>query len=400
MNSTDLDSETLALEAEVQKTSEAIAILCQIGRHQGTVTFDDILNVLPAVEEHIEQLDDVLVALFEQGIEVQPEREDEQRPRRGQRTVVLLTYSDDEQEMDVDDPLSLYLREISRVPLLSAEEEISLAQRIEQGRMALLELSQAVNDQERQQRLQEIIEDGQMAYDHLVRANSRLVVSVAKKYMGRGVPFLDLIQEGNIGLIRAVRKFDHRRGYKFSTYATWWIRQAVTRAIADQSRTIRVPVHMYEQINRLSRSARTLAQQLEREPTHEELADDLGTSSRKVEQIMRVAQRPLSLEMPIGEEQETSLGDLIEDGGAEALSDSVTHNLLRETFQEVFDSLSPREARILALRFGLVDGHSYTLEEVGQKFGVTRERIRQIEARALGRLRHPSRSRRLRGYLL
>ncbi|MDH7487068.1 MAG: sigma-70 family RNA polymerase sigma factor [Anaerolineae bacterium] len=395
-----MDTESLELDAEEQKTSEAIEILCQIGRRQGSVTFDDILNVLPAVEEHIEQLDDVLVALFEQGIEVQPETEDDQRPRRGRRTVLLLAYSDEEQEMDADDPLSLYLREIGRVPLLSAEEEIGLARRIEQGRMALLELSQAVNDQKRQQQLQEIIEDGQMAYDHLVRANSRLVVSVAKKYMGRGVPFLDLIQEGNIGLIRAVRKFDHRRGYKFSTYATWWIRQAVTRAIADQSRTIRVPVHMYEQINRLSRSARTLAQQLEREPTQEELADDMGTSSRKVEQIIRVAQRPLSLEMPIGEEQETSLGDLIEDGEAEALSDSVTQSLLRETFQEVFDSLSPREARILALRFGLVDGHSYTLEEVGQKFGVTRERIRQIEARALGRLRHPSRSRRLRGYLM
>jgi len=390
LNTTGLYTAPLEPDAEEQKTSEAIEILCQIGRRQGTVTFDDILNVLPAVENHVEQLDDVLVALFEQGIDVQTETEDSQQSRRRRRPVVILNHGDDVQELDVDDPVSLYLNEISRVPLLSAEEEVSLAQRIEQGRMALLELSQAMNDRKRQRQLQEVIEDGQAAYEHLVRANSRLVVSVAKKYMGRGVPFLDLIQEGNIGLIRAVRKFDHRRGYKFSTYATWWIRQAVTRAIADQARTIRVPVHMYEQINRLSRSARSLAQQLEREPTHEELAGDMGTSSHKVEQIMRVAQRPLSLETPIGEEKDTPLGDLVEDEETVALTDRVTQNLLRETFQEVFDSLSPREARILALRFGLVDGHNYTLEEVGQKFGVTRERIRQIEARALGRLRHPS----------
>ena len=400
MKTTDPDTEPLDLDAEEQKTSEAIEILCGIGRQQGRVTFDDILGVLPEVESHVEQLDDVLVALFEQGIDVQPEAEDSQRTRQRRRAVEVPSRSDDEQELDVDDPIGLYLKEISRVPLLSAQEEVSLAQRIEQGHMALLELSQAVNDEARQRQLQEVIEDGQAAYEHLVRANSRLVVSVAKKYMNRGVPFLDLIQEGNIGLIRAVRKFDYRRGCKFSTYATWWIRQAVTRAIADQARTIRVPVHMHEQINRLSRSARALAQQLEREPTHEELAEDMGTSSRRVEQIIRVAQRPLSLETPIGEEKDTSLGDLIEDEETEALTDSVTQNLLRETFQEILDSLSPREARILALRFGLVDGHSYTLEEVGQKFGVTRERIRQIEAKALGRLRHPSRSRRLRDYLM
>ncbi len=306
---------------------------------------------------------------------------------------------DDAQNIAVDDFIGLYLREISRVPLLRAEEEVALAKRVERGRMALRELSQAVNNEERQAQLHLTIYDGQAAHKHLVKANSRLVVSVAKKYIGRGVPLLDLIQEGNIGLIRALRKFDYRRGYKFSTYATWWIRQAVTRAIADQSRTIRVPMHMYEQINRLRQASHALAQQLGRDPTREELAEEMGMSQRKVQQIMRTAQRPLSLETPLGEEGSSFLADLIADDRAEHPVDSVTHHLLKETFESILESLSPREGRILALRFGLADGHSYTLEEVGLKFGVTRERIRQIEARALGRLRHPSRTRRLRDYL-
>jgi RNA polymerase primary sigma factor len=281
---------------------------------------------------------------------------------------------------------------------LTAEEEVRLAKRMERGRKARRRLARGEVTDNREQ-LAKLVDEGKASQEHLVKANSRLVVSVAKKYIGRGVPFLDLIQEGNIGLIRAVNKFDYRRGYKFSTYATWWIRQAVTRAIADQGRTIRVPVHMYEQINKLTRASRKLVQELGREPTIEEIAGELDVPLRKVERIMRVAQRPLSLETPVGEEEDSYLGDFIEDIETVAPVDAASRSLLREELDETLASLTPREVRILQLRFGLVDGYSYTLEEVGRKFGVTRERIRQIEAQALGRLRHPSRSRRLRDYL-
>jgi RNA polymerase primary sigma factor len=302
--------------------------------------------------------------------------------------------------IDVDDSISLYLREIGRIPLLTAEQEVSLAKRMEAGQNSRqrMKRDRGLSREERAQ-LREIAVDGKAAQEHLTKANSRLVVSVAKKYVGRGVPFLDLIQEGNIGLIRAVKKFDYRRGYKFSTYATWWIRQAVTRAIADQGRTIRVPVHMYEQINRLARVSRQLVQELGRDPTTEEIAEELGVGPKKVERIIKVSQRPLSLEMPVGEEDDSFLGDFIEDSEAPTPTDQASQQLLREQIDDIFASLTPREVRILQLRFGLVDGYSYTLEEVGRKFGVTRERIRQIEAQALGRLRHPSRSRKLRDFL-
>ncbi len=289
---------------------------------------------------------------------------------------------DDEQQIAVprgislDDPVRMYLREIGRIKLLTAEEEIDLARKIIQGGNV-----------------------GAIAKRKLVQANLRLVVSIAKKYVGRGMLFLDLIQEGNLGLIRAAEKFDHERGYKFSTYATWWIRQAITRAIADQARTIRIPVHMVETINKLKKVTRKLAQELSRKPTEDELAQEMNISISKLREIIKVAQEPLSLETPIGKEEDSRLGDFIEDKDADAPVKTVAHELLREDLAEVLSGLSPRERDVLRLRFGMDDGRQRTLEEVGQLFGVTRERIRQIEAKALRKLRHPNRSKRLREYV-
>ncbi len=290
--------------------------------------------------------------------------------------------SDDEQQIAVprgvslDDPVRMYLREIGRIKLLTADEEIDLARKIIQGGNV-----------------------GAVAKRKLVQANLRLVVSIAKKYVGRGMLFLDLIQEGNLGLIRAAEKFDHERGYKFSTYATWWIRQAITRAIADQARTIRIPVHMVETINKLKKVTRKLAQELSRKPTEDELAQEMNISISKLREIIKVAQEPLSLETPIGKEEDSRLGDFIEDKDADAPVKTVAHELLREDLAEVLSGLSPRERDVLRLRFGMDDGRQRTLEEVGQLFGVTRERIRQIEAKALRKLRHPNRSKRLREYV-
>jgi RNA polymerase primary sigma factor len=389
---------------QAQEEPTAIERLLQLGRTQGYVTYDDVMEVIPEAELNIEQLEDALATLIEMGIEISDAELEEpvEKPagKKEADTTLSAAADIDLTAIDIDDSISLYLKEIGRIPLLTAEQEVSLAKRMEAGRFAKRRLSKdgrmSLAKIEEQQYL---IRDGQAAQEHLIKANSRLVVSVAKKYVGRGVPFLDLIQEGNIGLIRAVKKFDYRRGYKFSTYATWWIRQAVTRAIADQGRTIRVPVHMYEQINRLARVSRQLVQELGRDPTMEEIAEELGVSPKKVERIIKVSQRPLSLEMPVGEEDDSFLGDFIEDGEAPSPTDQASQQLLREQIDDIFASLTPREVRILQLRFGLVDGYSYTLEEVGKKFGVTRERIRQIEAQALGRLRHPSRSRKLRDFL-
>ncbi len=290
--------------------------------------------------------------------------------------------SDEDQQIAIprgvslDDPVRMYLREIGRIKLLTADEEIDLARKIIQGGNV-----------------------GAIAKRKLVQANLRLVVSIAKKYVGRGMLFLDLIQEGNLGLIRAAEKFDHERGYKFSTYATWWIRQAITRAIADQARTIRIPVHMVETINKLKKVTRKLAQELSRKPTEEELAQEMNISISKLREIIKVAQEPLSLETPIGKEEDSRLGDFIEDKDADAPVKTVAHELLREDLAEVLSGLSPRERDVLRLRFGMDDGRQRTLEEVGQLFGVTRERIRQIEAKALRKLRHPNRSKRLREYV-
>ena len=292
-------------------------------------------------------------------------------------------------ESSLDDPVRMYLREIGRVPLLSAEEEVRLAQRMERGRAERLKAVPS----------RRYIDDGEEAQRRLTEANLRLVVSVAKKYIGRGMSLLDLIQEGNIGLIRAVEKFDYTKGYKFSTYATWWIRQAITRAIADQARTIRIPVHMVETINRLIRISRRLLQDLGREPTSEEIAEQMEISAEKVREIIKVSQEPVSLETPIGEEDDSHLGDFIEDHTALAPAEAASHQLLKEQVEDVLESLTERERKVLQLRFGLDDGRSRTLEEVGKEFHVTRERIRQIEAKALRKLRHPSRSRKLKDYL-
>ena len=397
---------TDAAPAEAQKEPNPIERLVALGRSQGYVTYDDVMEAVPEAELNIEQLEDALATLIEMGIEISDAELEEpaaqQKERKQAATVEsTVTASDiDLSAIDIDDSISLYLKEIGRIPLLTAEQEVSLAKRMEAGRDTKKRLSnnRKLSHQDRV-KLSATVRDGKSAQEHLIKANSRLVVSVAKKYVGRGVPFLDLIQEGNIGLIRAVNKFDYRRGYKFSTYATWWIRQAVTRAIADQGRTIRVPVHMYEQINRLARVSRQLVQELGRDPTVEEIAGELGVSPKKVERTIKVSQRPLSLEMPVGEEDDSFLGDFIEDSDAPSPTDQASQQLLRDQIDDIFVSLTPREVRILQLRFGLVDGYSYTLEEVGKKFGVTRERIRQIEAQALGRLRHPSRSRKLRDFL-
>ncbi len=401
-----LDQMDLPLDDEpranlARRSAEAVEQLVVLGHDQGFVTYDDVLTVFPEAESNMEQLEDLFANLFEQGIEVGAFREEEtpEEPGVEEEAAEAVELDIDLDLIDIDDSISLYLKEIGRVPLLTADEEVSLAKRMERGREARQKLTQGVDNLDERDKQLLAVKDGQAAQEHLIKANSRLVVSVAKKYVGRGVPFLDLIQEGNIGLIRAVKKFDYRRGYKFSTYATWWIRQAVTRAIADQGRTIRVPVHMYEQINRLTRTSRQLVQELGRDPTTDEIAERLGVPPRKVEQIIRVSQRPLSLEMPVGEEEDSYLGDFIEDAEADSPTDSASQTMLRQVIDEIFESLTPREVRILQLRFGLVDGYSYTLEEVGKKFGVTRERIRQIEAQALGRLRHPSRSRKLRDYL-
>ena len=387
----------------------AIARLIELGRQKSYVTLDDILHFFPEAEQDVQQLEEAFSALLSAGIPfvedvttAEPSEDElaaEEAETESEEEGDELAIEDYLANIDTDDTIGLYLKEVSRVPLLTAQEEVELAQRIERGRMAREELAKGKVSQRRRTELRRLIEDGWAAREHLITANSRLVISVAKKYMGRGVPFLDLIQEGNIGLIRATKKFDYRRGHKFSTYATWWIRQAVTRAIADQGRTIRVPVHMGDQINKLLRVQHQLTQRLGREPSVEELADALEVPPKKVENMIQVARRPLSLETPTDDEEDSVLGDFIEDDEAPPPDDTATYNLLREHLGEVMNGLPPREVRILQLRYGLLDGQAYTLEEVGRKMGVTRERVRQIEAQALSRLRHPTIRRKLRDYL-
>ena len=323
-----------------------------------------------------------------------PKRSSRARARRQDTSTVMLT----------GDPVRMYLKEIGKVDLLTADEEVHLAMKIEAGTEASEKLEAAENGEieltrAEQRRLMRIEQVGLEAKQSLISANLRLTVSIAKRYVGRGMLFLDLIQEGNLGLIKAVEKFDYTKGYKFSTYATWWIRQAITRAIADQARTIRIPVHMVETINKLIRVSRQLLQSLGREPTPEEIAKEMDIGVDRVREIMKIAQEPVSLETPIGEEEDSHLGDFIEDQDAPAPADAASFMLLKEQLEEVLDTLTPREEKVLRLRFGLDDGRARTLEEVGQNFGVTRERIRQIEAKALRKLRHPSRSRKLKDFL-
>lgn len=380
-----------------------IAELLQLGRERGYVTMDDIAALVPDAEQSIEQLEEIFTVLLTAGIPYTEQTDEEETDAQPEELEEIKEEQQQHDELlaniDTSDTVGLYLKEAGRVPLLTAEEEVSITKRIEQGVLARERLAnEEVSDEERQ-KLHELIRDGWDAREHLIRANARLVISVAKKYIGRGVPFLDLIQEGNIGLMRAAKKFDHRRGFKFSTYATWWIRQAVTRAIADQGRTIRVPVHMGDQVSRMLRTQHQLKQKYGRDPTIPEIAEALETTPKKVENMLQLARHPLSLQTPIGDEEDDVLGDFIEDETTPAPDTTASNNLLQEQLQDLLNTLPPREARILQLRYGLNDGQTLTLNEVGQKMGVTRERVRQIEAQALRRLRTPNIQRILRAYL-
>nr|WP_139795979.1 RNA polymerase sigma factor RpoD [Clostridium acidisoli] len=362
---TGVNKENSGVKTQVDKM-ELVKKLVDKGKKKGSLTYKEIMDELENIDLSPEQIEKIYEVLESMGIDVSGDIQD---------------IEVEEEELDlsipegiaIDDPVRMYLKEIGKVPLLSPDEEISLAQRIEEG--------------------------DQIAKKKLAEANLRLVVSIAKRYVGRGMQFLDLIQEGNLGLIKAVEKFDYRKGYKFSTYATWWIRQAITRAIADQARTIRIPVHMVETINKLIRVSRQLLQELGREPQAEEIAKIMEMPVDKVREIMKIAQEPVSLETPIGEEEDSHLGDFIPDDDAPAPAEAAAFTMLKEQLINVLDTLTPREEKVLRLRFGLDDGRARTLEEVGKEFNVTRERIRQIEAKALRKLRHPSRSKKLKDYL-
>ncbi len=383
--------------------------LVEKARKKGFITYDEILSAMPDVEQDIALLDDVMDDLLDAGLEIipssgnfedmgdaamgEPDFDDLEDLNFDPARLELIDDAGYQQALDTDDVVGLYLKEAGRVPLLTAEEEVILAKRMEAGLWAKKRLDEMDEDKitwSEEQSLRQVMQDGEGAQEHLIRANARLVISVAKKYIGRGVPFLDLIQEGNIGLIRATNKFEYRRGHKFSTYATWWIRQAVSRAVADQGRTIRVPVHMGDQLNRMRRVQLQLLQELGRDPKIEELAEGMDTTPDKIENLLEISRRPVSLETPIDDEGDSTFGDFVEDANSPAPAEEVANHLLQEQIQQALDKLPPREAQILRLRYGLADGRVYTLEEVGQTIGVTRERVRQLEAQALNRLRQSS----------
>jgi len=399
------------------KRPHVLRMLIEKAGVQGYLTTDDLIEVFPDTSGDIERLSILLTALRRSGVDVidsDGHVTGEFAPKSFEGT----TWSDsqDGQEKPAsagdlhpslddsisrDDTIGMYLKEMSRVPLLTAEEELELAIRIEKGRIAGEEKSKLKGRQNTGQRrkLVIIINDGQIAREHLIKANTRLVVSIAKRYMGHGVAFLDLIQEGNLGLMKAVKKYDYTRGFRFSTYATWWIRQTISRAISDQGRTIRVPVHMIDRIRQLYRANHELEQKLGRQPTIEELSEHVGMPVHRVQWIMKVSWLPLSLESPVGDEEDSELGHFIEDNDSPTPMQSAYQSMLKDKLEEILSTLPPREARVLRLRYGLDDGTTYTLEEVGRKFGLTRERIRQIEGRALRALRHPKRARHLKDYL-
>ena len=378
---------TATAEVPAISLDEAIKKLIERGKKRGSLTYEEINAVFDNVDDvNPERIDDLFEEIAGLGVEIIDEQKEEKPETEPEEAVDETAVP---AGLALDDPVRMYLKEIGRVPLLSMADEKDLAMKIEAGENELIKNGSANST---------VITIGEEAKRQLTEANLRLVVSIAKKYVGRGMLFLDLIQEGNLGLIRAVEKFDYRKGYKFSTYATWWIRQAITRALADQARTIRIPVHMVETINRLIKISRQLLQELGRDPSVEEIASEMGLTPEKVREVIKISQEPISLETPIGEEEDSHLGDFIEDQEAVAPAEAASVMLLKEKMADVLQNLTDRERKVLVLRFGLEDGHQRTLEEVGQEFGVTRERIRQIEAKALRKLRHPSRGKALKDY--
>jgi RNA polymerase primary sigma factor len=378
--------------------------LLEEAEEQGYLTTDQILEAFPEAEDDVDQLENLFVLLHDQDVAIY----DSEEEAKGARIKAEAESGEDENRLDtpdlsgvpVNDTVGLYFSEMGREPLLTREQEVELARRLERGRDARHRLDRNGHDPEERTQLKRRITQGEEARAHLIKANTRLVVSIAKRYRGLGLPFLDLIQAGNLGLIRATDRFDYRRGYKFGTYATWWIRQAVTRAVSQHGRTIRIPVHMGDQIRKLIKTAQRMEQDLGRRPTHEEISEETGLDFDKVRWMLRVSTRPTSLEKPVNDEENANeFGDFIEDKEALSPADWAEHSQLRQELERMLTTLTPREARILCLRFGLEGDHPYTLNEIGEKLGVTRERIRQIQQRALGRLRHPRHSRKLRSYL-
>ena len=411
-----LDDKTIASlpAASLLAGSEKLKELFAKGKKNGKLDANELSDVLDAMDLDSEQMDRIYDSLEAMGIEVGSEEEfindlpDDIEPPMEEIAEIeeeeLVDPNTLVDSFNIDDPVRMYLKEIGKVPLLTADEEVTLATSMSEGNLAkerlaeIEETNEEISAEERKA-LEALVKQGESSKQKLAEANLRLVVSIAKRYVGRGMLFLDLIQEGNLGLIKAVEKFDYTKGYKFSTYATWWIRQAITRAIADQARTIRIPVHMVETINKVIRVSRQLLQELGHDPSAEEISADMGMPVDKVREILKIAQEPVSLETPIGEEEDSHLGDFIPDEGASEPSEAASFTLLKEQLVDVLSTLTPREEKVLKLRFGIEDGRTRTLEEVGKEFNVTRERIRQIEAKALRKLRHPSRSKKLKDFL-